>query len=276
MSFGIKSGEAGTGLTYGGYLKLPELLSLQHLLSSPPQPDEMLFIVIHQVYELWFKELLNEIDAVIGSLNRDEPLEAHRLLGRCISIERVMVYQIDVLETMAPQDFLNFRDHLMPASGFQSAQFREIEISSGLKELRFLGYFPTESDEHIKLQARLERPSLKEAFYGLLKRRGFDLTDEGGADCPSGSNRIEQLLSIYQESAKHYELYLLVESLIEYDEMFAMWRLRHIKMVERMIGSKTGTGGSQGAAYLRTTTDTMFFPELWELRTYISNKSSSS
>src|SRR5262245_27664670 len=176
MSFGLPLGEEPR-LTYGGYLKLHELTSLQHLLSDPPQHDEMLFIIIHQVYELWFKELLHELDTIIERLDGDLPLAAHRLVRRCIEIERVLVDQIAVLETMMPTDFLAFRDHLMPASGFQSFQFRELEYVSGLKDSRFLKNYEPGSDEYAKLEARLSQPSLADAFYAMLTRRGFNLPE---------------------------------------------------------------------------------------------------
>ena len=282
MSFGLPPRDEPR-LTYGGYLKIRELISLQHLLSDPPQHDEMLFIIIHQVYELWFKELLHELDTIIERLNVDEPLAAHRLVRRCIEIERVLVDQIAILETMMPTDFLAFRDHLMPASGFQSFQFREIECASGLKDPRFLKNYDPSSPEYAKLEARLTQPSLSDAYYAMLRRRGFNLpavsTASGGASASNeqagmaaGQQRISELKRVYQDADKHYELFLLTESLIEYDEMFSMWRLRHVKMVERMIGSKTGTGGSEGAAYLKKTVERTFFPELWELRSYLSKK----
>jgi tryptophan 2,3-dioxygenase len=278
MSFGLPPRDEPR-LTYGGYLKVRELISLQHLLSNPPQHDEMLFIIIHQVYELWFKELLHELDTIIERLNDDEPLAAHRLVRRCIEIERVLVDQIAVLETMMPTDFLAFRDHLMPASGFQSFQFREIECASGLKDARFLKNYDPGSPEHAKLEARLSQPSLSDAYYSLLRRRGFDLPEVSAASVAKDQEfaeqrRISELKRVYQDAEKHYELFLLTESLIEYDEMFSMWRLRHVKMVERMIGSKTGTSGSEGAAYLKKTVERTFFPELWELRSYLSKKTS--
>jgi tryptophan 2,3-dioxygenase len=183
-----------------------------------------------------------------------------------------------VLETMMPVDFLAFRDHLMPASGFQSFQFRELEYVSGLKEPRFLRNYEAGSEEHERLSLRLSGQSLPDAFYAMLRREGFDLPDipaEGnGAKQEAEQKRIGELKRIYQDAERHYPLFLLAESLIEYDEMFSMWRLRHIKMVERMIGSKTGTGGSEGAAYLKKTVERQFFPELWELRSYLSKKSS--
>ena len=276
MSFGLPPRDEPR-LTYGGYLKINDLTSLQHLLSDPPQHDEMLFIIIHQVYELWFKELLHELDTIIERLDGDLPLSAHRLVRRCIEIERVLVDQIAVLETMMPTDFLAFRDHLMPASGFQSFQFRELEYVSGLKDRRFLKNYEPASAEYSRLEERLKQPSVADAYYAMLRRRGFNLPEIGATGEPDREAveraRIHELERVYQDAEKHYELFLLTESLIEYDEMFAMWRLRHVKMVERMIGSKTGTGGSEGATYLKKTVDRKFFPELWELRSHLSKKS---
>jgi tryptophan 2,3-dioxygenase len=280
MSFGLPLREDDERLTYSDYLKVRELIGLQELKSDPAQHDETLFIVIHQVYELWFKQLLHEVDAIIERLDQDEPLSAHRLLRRCIEIQRVLVSQVSVLETMTPMDFLAFRDHLMPASGFQSAQFRELEFVSGLKERRYLNSYDEASGDRARLEARLGQQTIGDSFYNLLRRRGFDLPVEpAGADAEAESEdsgpsqTIRELMRIYQEADRHYDLFLLAESLIEYDEMFALWRLRHIKMVERMIGTKSGTGGSEGAAYLKKTVDRKFFPDLWELRTYLSKKS---
>ena len=269
MSFGLPIKPGEQRLTYGGYLRVPELTSLQRLLSDPPQHDETLFIIIHQVYELWFKQLLHEIDAIIERLDRDEALSAHRLLRRCIEIQRVLVSQIAVLETMTPMDFLAFRDHLLPASGFQSAQFREMEFVSGLKDRRFLNNYEPDTEDRARLEARLNRPSLGDAFYAMLGRRGFNLSGSSGSD-DAGGARLSELMRIYADADRHYDLFLLAESLIEYDETFALWRLHHVKMVERMIGSKTGTGGSEGAAYLKKTVERRFFPDLWELRTHFS------
>lgn len=278
MSFGLPISKDEQRLTYGGYLKVRELTALQQLLSDPLQHDETLFIIIHQVYELWFKQLLHEVDTIIEHLNRDEPLRAHRLLRRCSEIQQVLVNQVAVLETMTPMDFLAFRDHLLPASGFQSAQFRELEFVSGSKEKRFLNFYDEDSEDYARLKSRLERPSLGDAFYDMLRRRGFDLPEDNdkgvGGETDAHRTRLQELIRIYHEAESHYDLFLLAESLIEYDEMFSLWRLRHIEMVERMIGSKTGTGGSEGATYLKKTTQRKFFPELWELRTFLSKRSS--
>lgn len=277
MSFGLPVSRDENQLTYGGYLKVRELTSLQQLLSDPPQHDETLFIIIHQTYELWFKQLLHELDAIIGRLDADQPLAAHRLIRRCVEIERVLVNQVAVLETMMPMDFLAFRDHLMPASGFQSSQFRELEFVSGLKDPGYLTAHEPGSAEYARMKSRLERPTVGDAFYGLLARRGFDLPPGAGqtsdARDPAHERRISELMRIYLNAGEHYDLFLLAESLVEYDEVFSLWRLRHVKMVERMIGSRTGTGGSEGVAYLKKTVEQQFFPELWELRNYLSNKS---
>ncbi|MEX2281884.1 MAG: tryptophan 2,3-dioxygenase family protein [Gemmatimonadota bacterium] len=265
MPFGLPPAPGPNRLTYGSYLKVHDLIALQSTMSDPAQHDELLFIVIHQVYELWFKQLLHEVDEVITRLDADQPLGAQRLLKRCNEIERVLIQQLSVLETMTPNDFLTFRDHLMPASGFQSSQFRSLEFVSGAKEARHLEQYP-EGEERDELERRLEAPSLNDSFYALLRRRGFLLPpgDEGH------EQRVRELVRIYQEPDQHYDLYLLAEALVEYDEFFSLWRLHHVLMVERMIGSKPGTGGSEGVAYLRKTTNAKFFPELWELRSYLS------
>lgn len=271
MPFGLPESERR--LSYGGYLKVGELTALQHLLSAPPHHDEMLFIIIHQTYELWFKQILHEVDAALYRLDHDDVLGAGRVLRRCCEIERVLVAQIDVLETMTPMDFLAFRDHLYPASGFQSSQFREIEFVSGLKEPRFLQYYEPASPERARLEARLAAPTLRDSFYDLLRRRGFDLP-EGDADAEAPEapedtrrrTRLRELARLYREVERHYDLFLLAEGLIEYDELFSLWRLRHVQMVERVIGGRPGTGGSEGSQYLHTTTDRRFFPDLWDLR----------
>jgi tryptophan 2,3-dioxygenase len=184
---------------------------------------------------------------------------------------------------MTPNDFLTFRDHLMPASGFQSAAFRSMEFRCGLKEARHLDNYAEGAPARTELERRLAEPTVGEAFYAMLRRRGFSLPasgvggnaadgDEGADDDALREVRIRSLLSIYQDPGAHYDLYLLAEALVEFDESFSLWRLHHVAMVERMIGSKPGTGGSAGVGYLRTTLGRKFFPELWELRSYLSVK----
>jgi tryptophan 2,3-dioxygenase len=272
MSFGREDHEQE--LSYGSYLRVQEMLGMQQLRSDPAQHDELLFIVIHQVYELWFKQILHEIDGVVARLQRDDVLGATRLLRRCIEIQRVLVSQITVLETMSPTDFLTFRDHIMPASGFQSAQFREIEFVSGSKDPGMLVHARPTPEERARLQARLDNPSVRDAFYEVCRRRGFDIPEPGDdaaaeARQEARDQRVMQLSTIYRDQQSHFDLFLLCEALVEYDEMFTLWRLRHVQMVERVIGWKPGTGGSSGAAYLRTTVERRFFPDLWDLRTHL-------
>lgn len=266
MSFGIPDKEPK--LSYGSYLHVDQLIDLQKLESDPPRHDEMLFIIIHQVYELWFKQLLHELDAIVGKLTAGDALGATRLLRRCIEIERVLIQQVLVLETMAPNDFLTFRDHLMPASGFQSAQFRCLEAVCGVRNPKTLEQFGAGTPARASLEQRLAAPTIIDAFYQLLRARGFDLP--AGDEETIRDRRVRELVRIYQHPDDAYDLYMLAEALVEFDELFTLWRLHHVQMVERMIGSKPGTGGSAGVAYLRTTLDRKFFPELWELRSHLS------
>jgi len=243
-------GEEGRQLSYGTYLKVPELLQLQHRLSS--EHDELLFIVAHQVYELWFKVVLFELEAARDRIDADDVFFARHHLQRVCVVEKILVEQIEVLETMSPQDFLAFRSKLAPASGFQSVQFREIEFLSGLKEPRYVARLEASPEELSRLRRRLDEPSLDDAFRALIKRRG----------APS-------LVEIFRDRERFGDLFDLCEGLLNHDETFAHWRARHVLMVERQIGSKTGTGGSSGAEYLRSTLGKRFYPELWEVRSQL-------
>ena len=268
----VSFGEEGALLTYGSYLRLPQLLDAQHLESDPPAHDELLFITIHQVYELWFQQLLHEVEAVRDALletaqqneaglteGGDRLWWARHLMNRVHVIERVLVQQIDVLETMTPQDFLEFRQRLAPASGFQSVQFRELEFISGAKDEAFLRRFKglTEAEE-ASLRRRLDEPSLWEAFTGLLASRGLDVEDDTALTA--------SLRRVAHDRAAYGDVWAMAEALILHDELAAAWRARHVVMVERMIGSKTGTGGSTGAAYLRGRLELKYYPLLWDLR----------
>ncbi len=259
--------------SYGDYLKVAEMLRLQQRLSDPPHHDEMLFIVIHQVYELWFRELIHEAEEIRRELDGDRIRRATRLYRRMIEIQRVLLAQIAVLETMTPVEFNQFRDLLNPASGFQSVQFRELEFLSGAKDPGFLGMPSLDEAARATLRRRLEEPSLGDAFDGVLRRRGFEVSraaeGEGGATA-AAAGRIAAWKTIYDRHDDHDDLYQLSESMIEYDENFQLWRYHHVRMVERMIGRKPGTGGSDGVGYLSRTLDKRFFPELWEVRTHLS------
>lgn len=246
-------------LSYGSYLKIEELLRLQQPLSRPPHHDEMLFIVIHQVYELWFKQLLHELDAAAGALDRDDLLQVAKEFRRIHTIQRILEEQVDVLETMTPQEFNQFRDNLHPASGFQSVQFRELEFACGVRRTDVLQWIELDDAHRARLQRRLDAPSLYDRVKALLRRRGFAVD--------SSEELIESYRRIYEGEYEHPDLHRLLEDLIEFDERFLLWRGRHIRMVERMIGQKQGTGGSSGAQYLEGTLTQRFFPELWAVRT---------
>jgi tryptophan 2,3-dioxygenase len=253
--------DADEQLSYGSYLHVDELLALQQPLSSPAHHDEMLFIIIHQVYELWFKQLLHEIEAVIRDLEAGRLLPVAKHFKRIDTIQRLIETQVDILETMTPHEFNSFRDNLNPASGFQSLQFREIEFIAGLRNTETLKHLQMDDAQRARLERRLAEPSLYDRLKDYLRKRGFAASTH--------DELIETFRTIYAGSKEHYDLYMLLEQLIEFDERFLLWRGRHIRMVERMIGAKRGTGGSLGAAYLATTLDRRFFPELWEVRTFL-------
>ncbi len=264
-------------LSYNKYLRVPELIDLQTCLSSPAQHDELLFIIVHQAYELWFKQILHEIDAAITLMREDRAPEAAQALRRIVEIEKLLIAQIHILETMSPVRFLGFRDELNPASGFQSMQFREIEFASGLKDAAVLRAFAGDDFAFQRLQARMNAPSLSEAFFALLRRHGFDTP---AVDAPRDAKerrsnygkRQRALVEVLTHHEQFYTELQVAEGLIEHDEYFSLWRSHHIKMVERMVGAKPGTGGSEGVGYLQKTLDKKFFPELWEARTYLSSK----
>jgi len=261
-------------LSYNKYLKVEDLLDLQQCLSDPVHHDELLFITIHQAYELWFKIILQEIDAATQLMNEDRAPAAERALHRVVEVEKLLVDQIHIIETMSPINFLQFRDQLNPASGFQSMQFREIEFSSGLKDETILQAFTDDSFAHERLACRLGKPTLADAYFALLSRRGFDAPlDEKNLDAEERrrryGKRTRAVLELLTHFEDRYEEFKLGEALLEHDEYFSLWRSHHIKMVERMVGAKRGTGGSEGIGYLRTTLEKKFFPELWEARTYL-------
>jgi tryptophan 2,3-dioxygenase len=251
-------------LTYGDYLKVSELLRLQHCLADPPSHDELQFIIVHQTYELWFKLVLFELDSIIQSMNQDKIRYATWLFRRVNEILKILYQQIHILESMSPIDFLDFRDKLQPASGFQSLQFREIEFVSNLKEASILELLKGNTESKKRLKKRLENETLWDAFLNLMKRQKFQIP--GDRD----SAKIKQQLArLHEEQDEYYDLFLLSEAMIEYDELLGLWRLHHVKMVERMIGNKIGTGGSEGVRYLTTTISKKCFPELWDMRTYL-------
>ena len=257
------------GLTYSQYLKLDELLALQRPQSPGPEHDEILFIVIHQVYELWFKEMLHELASLDRLLRRNETPRALHTLKRVLTVLKVMVAQIDVLETMTPLEFLSFRDRLESSSGFQSAQFRELEFALGKKNAAAIARYPEGSDARRRLEARYGEPSLWDAFLAYLAQNDYPvpapLLGRDVTRSPDASREVQQILiSVYRTNPAAASV---CERLVDLDEGFMEWRYRHVKMVQRTIGTKPGTGGSAGAEYLETTLNQPVFPDLWAIRT---------
>jgi tryptophan 2,3-dioxygenase len=249
------------GITYADYLSLDQLLAAQRPLSA--LHDEMLFIVIHQTKELWLKQMLHELDLAIGLVAEDRFAPAYKALSRVSRIQSVMTLSWDVLSTLTPVDYSAFRHVLGTSSGFQSAQFRALEYRIGLKDERFLDHYPPGSKERGELEAALAGNSLRQASHSALERAGFDLQD-GSDEALSAA-----WLQVYRDADRWFELYQLAEKLVDIDDALAAWRHKHVLTVERIIGNKTGTGGSAGAAYLRSTLAKRAFPELWSLRTHL-------
>jgi tryptophan 2,3-dioxygenase len=247
------------GLTYADYLQLDQLLSAQRPLSD--LHDEMLFIVIHQTKELWMKEMLHELRFAIELVAADKFAEAYKAMARISRIQAVMTLSWDVLSTLTPVDYLKFRHVLGTSSGFQSAQFREIEFRLGLKDPSFVNHYAEGSAERTQLQVALSEPSLREAALAALERAGFDLGDRSVEAVAAA------WLQVYRDADRWFDLYGLAEKLVDIDDALAAWRHKHVLTVERIIGNKPGTGGSAGAPYLRATLEKRVFPELWALRT---------
>ncbi len=255
-------------LTYGRYLKIQELLNLQKPLSEGPEHDEMLFIVIHQVYELWFKEVLHEVDYVCRLMEEGDHSRSLHTLKRVLTILKVLVAQLDILETMTPLEFLSFRTRLEAASGFQSYQFRELEYLLGAKNAKAIERFPEGSDGRMNLERRFGERTLWDAFLTFLHGEGFPvpeahLSRDVTRPVAASEDLQEVLVDVYRENPAAASV---CERLVDLDEGLQEWRYRHVKMVERTIGMKAGTGGSAGSAYLRTTLNAPVFPDLWAIR----------
>jgi len=254
-------------LTYASYLRLSEVLNAQKPKSVGPEHDEMLFIIIHQVYELWFKQILHEMDYLCERLRENDSSRALHTLRRILTILKTVVSQIDVLETMTPLEFNSFRGFLEAASGFQSAQFRELEFALGYKRPAMLQHFADDAEAQARLQRRFGQPTLWDAFLAYLHQNGLPVPPEAlrrdvtQAIQPSEAVQ-HTLLEVYRS---HPGLVRLCERMVDLDEGLQEWRYRHVKMVERTIGTKKGTGGSAGVGYLSTTLKP-FFPDLWAIR----------
>ncbi|MDY3563411.1 tryptophan 2,3-dioxygenase family protein [Gemmata sp. JC673] len=255
-------------LTYSDYLHVEPLLSLQHPRSEPEEHDELLFIVVHQAYELWFKLLLHELDKVKGDFVAGRTYPAISTFKRLRTVLKVAVEQVDIVETLTPMSFNSFRDRLDKASGFQSGQFRELEFLLGYKRADMLKYQPEGTPAHARLQARLREPSIVDAFYTFLGHHGVavpgHLTARDLTQPTQPDPEIEEgLFRLYKTQP---DLEILFELMTDFDEGLQEWRYRHIKLVERTIGSKRGTGGSLGVEFLKRSLFHPVFPDLWAIR----------
>ena len=263
-------------LTYGGYLQLEQLLSAQKPLSSPPHHDEMLFIIQHQVAELWMKLLVHELRAAIDALHRDDVDTCLKILARVKQVQRQLFEQWAVLETLTPSEYLEFRHVLGPTSGFQSLQYRMLEFLLGNKNAEMLAVFKHDPAAQAQLEAVLRAPSLYDEFLRYLARRGHAVPRELlERDWAQPHTRNEALVPvfkrIYEDTAQFWPEYHLAEQLVDIEEGFQLWRFRHMKTVERIIGYRRGTGGSSGVAFLKKALELTFFPELLEVRTVLGS-----
>jgi tryptophan 2,3-dioxygenase len=253
-------------VTYSGYLRLDQLLSAQQPRSG--EHDEMLFIVVHQIYELWFKQLLHELGKLQAELESGETTHAMRTLRRALAILKIVVAQLDVLETMTPTQFTRFRDMLGTSSGFQSAQFRELEAVLGRRDPVMMSVYDKGSQERERIAAAMARPCLFDSFIRYLTGQGYQVPAEianrdVGQPLEPSDGMQQVLKQVYDDDT---DATAVCELLVDLDEGMQEWRYHHIKMVERTIGGRRGTGGSAGAAYLRTTLGQPTFPDLWAVR----------
>lgn len=288
---GAKAAEAGAGaetpiyhsekLTYGSYLKIPELLELQTPVTS--HHDELLFIQAHQVYELWFKQILHEVRGVCAFLDADKPLRAAQLLERIHTIQHLLIEQIPLLETMFGVEFAKFRDALRPASGFQSVQFRTLEFLCGNKNQKMLALLGEDEAAKQRMRDYLAMPTPYDHFIRHLAREDNNvfkipaaaITRDTSVPHEEDAGLVDSLEILYRihddalkagTTERYYAQFRVAEALTEFDEKFSIWRFHHVKMVERMIGTVMGTGGSSGAKYLMSTLARPFWPDLWSVR----------
>ncbi len=257
-------------MSYGDYLGLERILTAQHPLS--PEHNEMLFIVQHQTSELWMKLMLHEMHAVVANIQADNLPPAFKMLARVARIMDQLVHAWDVLATMTPTEYTAIRPYLGASSGFQSFQYREIEFILGNKNPNMLAVHETTADNHARLQTALQSPSIYDEAIRLLSRNGFAIAPERLARDWSQPTMADESvkqawLEVYRDPQKHWALYELAEKLVDMETAFRFWRFRHVTTVERIIGFKTGTGGTAGVSYLRKMLDVVLFPELFALRT---------
>lgn len=256
-------------LTYSSYLHLDRLLSLQVPRSSPAEHDEMIFIITHQAYELWFKLQLHELEKIRHDLSAGDVYGAIATFKRVRTIMKVMVEQIDILETLTPLSFNSFRDRLDTASGFQSIQFREFEFLLGYKRPEMLKYYSKDSAALNTLNTRLKQVSVLDAFYEFLATQGVPVPEKPEDPAKPRMGNDQTLNSLVRLYKGRNDLQILFELMTDFDEGFQEWRYRHIKLVERTIGAKKGTGGSLGVEFLKKSLFTPIFPDLWALRHHL-------
>ncbi len=268
---GIRTDLAGR-LTYAGYLDLDRLLSAQRPLSDPPHHDEMLFIIQHQTSELWLKLMIHELEAAVRHIRADDLEPCFKILSRVKHIQSQLTSQWSVLATLTPSEYLEFRDVLGSASGFQSPQYRLVEFILGNKDARMLRLFAHDETWHGRLERALTAPSIYDEFLSHLARAGHAIPREAlerdfsqVRECDP--RIVEVFVGIYRGVERHWDAYEMSEKLLDIDEQFSLWRFRHLKVVQRVIGMKRGTGGSSGVPFLRQQIDHVFFPELWAVRT---------
>lgn len=259
-------------LTYAGYLGLDRLLSAQHPLSDPPHHDEMLFIVQHQVSELWIKLMIHELGAALAHLRRDEVWRCRKVLARCKQVMRQLTEQWSVLETLTPAEYIQFRDILGPSSGFQSLQYRMVEFTLGNKNADMLKVFDYDPQGQAALRDALLAPSLYDEFLRYLSRWGHavdarHLDRDWSQPHARDDGLLPVLVAIYEQTDRYWREYALCEDLVDLESQFQLWRFRHMRTVMRIIGFKRGTGGSSGVGFLRQALELSFFPELFEVRT---------
>jgi tryptophan 2,3-dioxygenase len=262
--------------SYGGYLQLDRLLEAQSPLSSPPHHDEMLFIIQHQTSELWFKLIIHELRAAMVHIRSDELGPCFKILSRVKQVQQQLFNQWAVLETLTPSEYAQFRGVLGHASGFQSAQGREIEFILGNKDANHLRVFDYDPDLQSHLRNTLESPGIYDEFLRYLSRRGYAVpADRVERDWSEPYDEhpgvVDMFKQVYEDTANHWEVYDMCEKFVDIEENFQLWRFRHLKTVERIIGFKRGTGGSSGVGFLKKALDFRLFPELIEVRTFIED-----
>ena len=267
-------GDDADRMTYSGYLDLDRLLSCQRPLSDPPHHDELLFIIQHQTSELWFKLIIHELDAAMRAVAADDLEPCFKTLARVKHIQKQLTEQWSVLATLTPSEYSQFRGVLGRASGFQSVQYRLVEFMLGNKDPAVLEVHASDPSAAAALREALERPSLYDEFIRHLARRGLPIADGVLARDVTRPHRPHEsvtaaLAAVYREPERYWDAYEMAEKLVDVEESFALWRFRHVKVVERIIGYKSGTGGSSGVPFLRRMLDHTFFPELWDVRTLL-------